>query len=325
MAGLAGLDRQSDRQMGLAGSRGAEEADVGVLVHPAELGQVHEQRSLRCRLGFEVEVLDRLVGREGCVADPVARAGGIAGEDLGFEFVDPHFPGKDGAVEYALGMLLGFALVGLVFFGTWRYVIHRLEPECAGRWRVYPTYILVAAVLVMMARLASFLPGFVLGTVAEYEPSRKLSTRTAGIRVLSTYGILALIGLVAWVAWIPVTEAADHAGASSLILVLDAMLAVTFVVALETVAFGLLPMTFLDGHYLYEWKPKLWAALWGGSLLWLATVIVNPALGDNGHMSGATLIGLTLLFSALMLVAVTTWGYFRVREARLARAATGPS
>ena len=71
-----------------------------------------------------------------------------------YVFVDPHFPGKDGAVEYALGMLLGFALVGLVFFGTWRYVIHRLEPECAGRWRIYPTYILVAAVLVMMARLA---------------------------------------------------------------------------------------------------------------------------------------------------------------------------
>ena len=85
-------------------------------------------------------------------------------------------------------------------------------------------------------------------------------------------------------------------------------------------------MTFLDGHYLYEWKRWLWAAIWGGSLLWLAIVIINPALGKkNGDLSGTTLIGLTLLFSALMLLAVITWGYFRVREARLAKAATGPS
>ena len=55
----------------------------------------------------------------------------------------------------------------------------------------------VAAFLVLMARLAHFIPGVVLGTVAEYEPGKKLSTRTAGIRVATTYGSLMILGLAA--------------------------------------------------------------------------------------------------------------------------------
>jgi hypothetical protein len=43
---------------------------------------VHEQRSLGRGLGGEVEVLERLAGREGGGADPVPGTGGVAGEDL---------------------------------------------------------------------------------------------------------------------------------------------------------------------------------------------------------------------------------------------------
>ena len=85
VAGLAGLDRQRDREVGLAGAGRAEEADVGVLVDPGELGEVQDQRLLGAGLGGEVEVLQRLVGGEGGVADALAGAGGVAGEDLGLE------------------------------------------------------------------------------------------------------------------------------------------------------------------------------------------------------------------------------------------------
>lgn len=85
MAGLAGLDRQRDRQMGLPGPWGPEEADVHVLGGPGELGEVQDQRLLGGGLGGEVEVLQRLVRGERGVADAVARAGGVAGEDLGFQ------------------------------------------------------------------------------------------------------------------------------------------------------------------------------------------------------------------------------------------------
>jgi hypothetical protein len=217
-------------------------------------------------------------------------------------------------------MVLGFAVVSTVFFTTWRLVLHRLEPDGEGEWRIFPPYIVLAAFLVVMARLAHFIPGVVLGTVAEYEPARRLSTRTAGIRVLTTYGVLIVLGLAAWFAWVPVEHAAAEEGASSLTLVLDSALAITFVSALESVAFGLLPMSFLDGADLFRWRKGLWAALWGGALLWFSVVILQPALSTySHHAEHANIVWFVLLFSSLMLAALATWGFFRVRELREAR------
>jgi hypothetical protein len=56
-----------------------------VLLNPGQLRQVGDERALGCWLGGPVEVLERLARREGGVADPLSGAGGVAGEDLGFE------------------------------------------------------------------------------------------------------------------------------------------------------------------------------------------------------------------------------------------------
>jgi hypothetical protein len=242
-----------------------------------------------------------------------------------FSFIEPGFPTEEGALQYLIGMVLGFSLVSFVFFFTWRLVLRRLEPEGTGEWKLYPPFILLAAFLVVMARLAHFIPGVVLGTVAEYEPAKKLSVRTAGIRVATTYAVLMVLGLAAWFAWIPVEHAAAKEGASSLILILDSALAITFVSGLESVAFGLLPLTFLDGEDLFTWHKGLWAALWGAAVVWFSIVIVHPALSTYGHLSGTGAVWFVLLFSSLMIIALTTWAYFRIRDARLARAAEGGS
>ena len=218
-------------------------------------------------------------------------------------------------------MVLGFGVVSFVFFATWRLVIRRLEPEGTGEWRLFRPFIVLAAFLVVMARLAHFLPGVVLGTVAEYEPSKKLSVRTAGIRVAITYGALMVLGLAAWFAWIPVEHAASKEGASNLTLILDSALAITFVSSLESVAFGLIPMKFLDGNDLFTWRKGLWVGMWGAALLWFSIVILNPALSTYGQVSGSGAIWFVLLFSTLMVLALTTWAFFRIRDARLARAA----
>jgi hypothetical protein len=245
---------------------------------------------------------------------------GVVASAALFSFIEPGFPTEPGAPEYLLGMVLGFALVSTVFFSTWRLVLHRLEPDGKGKWEIYPPFILLAAFLVVMARLAHFIPGVILGTVAEYEPAKKLSTRTAGIRVATTYGVLILLGLVAWFAWIPVEHSASHEGASSLTLILDSALAITFVSALESVAFGLLPMTFLDGNDLFRWSKAIWAAMWGAAVLWFSVVILHPALSTYGHeINSGRAVWLALLFSTLMVIAVSTWGFFRVRDARLER------
>ena len=250
---------------------------------------------------------------------------GVIASAVLFSFIEPGFPHEDGAVQYLIGMILGFGVVSFVFFATWRLVIRRLEPEGTGEWKIFPPFILLAAFLVVMARLAHFLPGVVLGTVAEYVPSKKLSTRTAGIRVAITYAALMVLGLAAWFAWIPVEHAASEEGASNLTLILDSALAITFVSSLESVAFGLIPMRFLDGNELFEWRKGLWAGMWGAALLWFSIVILNPALSTYGHVSGSGRIWFVLLFSSLMVISLSTWGFFRVRDARLARETAGSS
>jgi hypothetical protein len=249
-------------------------------------------------------------------------AGGVLLSTALFSFVEPGFPSESGALEYAIGMLIGFAVVSTLFFSGWRYVLHRLEPEATGHWVIYPPYILLAAVLVVFARLAHFLPGVVLGTIAEYEPAKPLSKRTAGIRVAVTYGLLIVLGMVAWFAWIPVEHAASHEGASSITLILDSALAIIFISALESVAFGLIPMTFLDGNDLYRWNKPIWATLWGAALLWFSIVILHPALSTYHALEGSRAVWFALLFSSLMAASLATWAFFRIREARMARAST---
>jgi hypothetical protein len=246
-------------------------------------------------------------------------AGVVASAGL-FSFIEPGFPTEQGALQYLIGMVIGFWLVSTVFFSTWRLVLHRLEPESKGHWRLYAPFIVLAAFLVVMARLAHFIPGVVLGTVAEYEPAKKLSTRTAGIRVATTYGVLMVLGLAAWFAWIPVEHAASKEGASSLTLILDSALAITFVSSLESVAFGLIPMKFLDGNDLFTWHKGLWAAMWGAALVWFSVVILHPALSTYGQLTGTGAVWFVLLFSTLMVIALSTWAYFKLRDARLARA-----
>jgi hypothetical protein len=82
---LAGLERERDREVRLAGAGWAEEADVGALFDPGELCQVQHERLLGRGLGGPVEVVERLQGGEGGVTDAHAGAGGVAGEDLCFE------------------------------------------------------------------------------------------------------------------------------------------------------------------------------------------------------------------------------------------------
>jgi hypothetical protein len=85
VAALAGFEGECDRQVSLAGARRTEEADVGVLLDPGQLGQVQHERALGVGLRRPVEVLECLQRGEAGVADAHPGAGGVAGEDLRLE------------------------------------------------------------------------------------------------------------------------------------------------------------------------------------------------------------------------------------------------
>jgi FtsH-binding integral membrane protein len=59
--------------------------------------------------------------------------------------------------------------------------------------------------------------------------------------------------------------------------------------------------------------------MWGAALLWFSVVILHPALSTYGQLTGKGAVWFVLLFSTLMVIALSTWGYFRLRDARLER------
>jgi hypothetical protein len=70
---------------------------------------------------------------------------------------------------------------------------------------------------------------------------------------------------------------------------------------------------FLDGEYLYRWRRSVWFALWAIGILWLAVVVVNPALSHHGdEPASIAWLGGLLAFQAL--VALSLWGFFVARR-----------
>jgi hypothetical protein len=99
---------------------------------------------------------------------------------------------------------------------------------------------------------------------------------------------------------------------------------VTFVVAgIETLAVGLLPMRFLPGHPLYQWKRGAWFAVFALSVMGYLLILVDPA---NGYLSDDSrtpmLIGVIFLVT-FGVVSLGTWAYFRYRPARPSGDASG--
>jgi len=80
----------------------------------------------------------------------------------------------------------------------------------------------------------------------DYEPRRPLPLEHRAARIALTYTLLLVISLSAWFASIPLAHAAEEAGASTAVLVLDAALGALGLAGIQTIAFGLVPLMFLS-------------------------------------------------------------------------------
>ena len=88
VAGLAGPDRQADGEVGLAGAGRAEEHDVVLGGDEVQGAQVGDQVAFEAAGVVEVELLQRLAGREPGGADAALTAVGLPGGDLALQAGD---------------------------------------------------------------------------------------------------------------------------------------------------------------------------------------------------------------------------------------------
>jgi hypothetical protein len=97
-------------------------------------------------------------------------------------------------------------------------------------------------------------------------------------------------------------------------LVLDALLATTWVCGIQSVLFSLVPMRFLDGERVMAWSRVGWAVIYGLGMFVFVQGIMHPQSNRYGGDPDANLRSMLLLFIFFTVVAVAFWLYFRIRK-----------
>jgi hypothetical protein len=130
--------------------------------------------------------------------------------------------------------------------------------------------------------------------------------------------LLLAMALVAWFLRIPF-QPEPGVPPSPLVSAVNAVLVSLFVVGIEGVVFGLLPLAFLPGETLWHWSRWRWAVLWAVGVVLFAHVIVHPVTDYRPDPRPASLITVVITVSVYGAIALGTWAFFRWRADRAAR------
>ncbi len=229
-----------------------------------------------------------------------------------YAFLSPGFGFDRSSLALVLGLSIGLALVSVGFAIPTLFHVHGRYGEWA-KLRILPGTAVVALVCVVLSRLVHFQPGYLYGLIAGLAFRRRLDNDTAGRLTAFSAVLLLGVSLGAWLARAPVSAAAAQPDAGFWLLTLEACLAVVFVLGLESLVLGLLPMRFVEGSRLEQWNRPIWAVLFGLGLLSFVHVLLTPTSGyvaDTSRLSSFLVVGLFVLFGV---VSITFWAYFRLR------------
>lgn len=222
----------------------------------------------------------------------------------------------------SLATFLGFAVALVVILGAFELpglVEHRRVTGEMGRLRVLPWALFLAALFVLISRLAALQPGYlwglVLGVVFLRPAGRAVEGREAAAGALWTLAIV----VPAWLAlgWVRTSAGAD---ASFLSLMVETALAAIVVSGLEAVAIGLMPFRFMPGVAVYRWNRLAWALLCGASLFGFIHILIGPTSGYISDLVAPAWLAALGIFAAFGVFTVVFWGWFRFRPSPMSEA-----
>ncbi|MGA4539988.1 FGLLP motif-containing membrane protein [Uniformispora flossi] len=225
--------------------------------------------------------------------------------------VDPDsgFNAKTGIL--LLGFLIAAPIVIIAYAWPGEQVAKRAS-QVPGALKTIPPALILAFFCTLLSRLSDFVPGYVFGLVLGYVAlrERQLSRSQEGRGVL--FGAIAVL-VVSGAAWAGLEFLHDKAterNANTGLLIADTVLGTIFIMGLETVIFGLVPLRFLDGAKLRKWNLWVWLGTYALAIALFVHVLVlnsGTAGSDNDTSTTAALV----LFAGFGGVAVLFWAYFR--------------
>lgn len=226
-------------------------------------------------------------------------------------FVDP-----DSGFNTRSGiLLLGFLVaVPLVLFAyAWpNERVARRASDVPAALRTVPAALGVAIFCTVLSRISEFVPGYVFGLVLGYVAlrERRLTRAQEGKGVLLGALAALLVSVAAWVGLEFVHDKALDPGANVGLTIADSVLGTTFILGVETVIFGLVPLSMLDGSKLRRWNTWIWAGTYALAIVLFVHVLLlnSDAAGSDNDTSVTAAV---IVFAVFGVVSLGFWAYFK--------------
>ncbi|HLI57212.1 MAG TPA: FGLLP motif-containing membrane protein [Actinomycetota bacterium] len=229
-----------------------------------------------------------------------------------FALITPDFGFNRSTLALVLGLAIAVAVVTVGFaVPTFIYFLNKYKDR--GQILVMPGSVIVALACVGVSRLLHFEPGYLYGLLAIFVFHHETDEKTDGKLAAASALVVIALAIIAWVARVPLTGL-DEKNPSFIALVLEAALGGAFVIGVESVLVGLLPMRFLDGSRIKGWNTWVWLGLFLLGIFVAVQILIQPGTGYVGHTSVAGRYTVLSLYLAFCAISGGFWAYFRYRK-----------
>ncbi len=230
-----------------------------------------------------------------------------------YAFLDPTFGISLVSLATVAGLTLGLFVVLLAYGLPLFLVAQRRRIVLSAR--ALPATIFVAALCVIVSRVADFQPGYLYGLIIGFFFAHTVDRREEGRAEAIASAVSLLTAFAAWIA-LAFLRAGNGPGDELVGALLGAAMVTVVVAGLENAVFAMLPLRFLPGSAVFDWNRRVWIVLLGLGVFGFAHVLLNPTAGylaDNTRTSFLTMVALLLGFG---LASVLFWAWFRFRPKR---------
>jgi hypothetical protein len=228
-------------------------------------------------------------------------------------FLDPDFGLDKASVTFVIGVLASSLVGSTVGWLAGRGYRQARKLPTPVTLDAVPSGLLVAAVAVLISRLVKFEPGYLYGLVGGLAFVAGLEGRDEGRSQFTVIMTRLAVAIGAWLAFVPVSVAANKPGAGTGTLVLDAILATAFIGGVEGTLFGLVPIRLLPGHEVSRWSWIAWGVTASIAAFLFVDVLLRPESGYLGKSSTASAVVVYALFALFGLLSVAFYLWFRLR------------
>jgi len=235
----------------------------------------------------------------------------IAAAALISSFLSPNLGLSEESLATYVGFLVALVVV-LVSFEVPAILEHRRVTGEVGRLRVLPWALIVAALFVLVSRLAALQPGYLWGVVLGVVFMRTDTSADEGREQAAGAAWTLIVAVVAWLA-LGSVRASGGSDSTFVNVATQTALAAIVVSALEAVAFGMMPFRFMPGVAIYRWNRLIWALLFGASLFAFFHILIGPTSGYLSELSAPAWLAALGVFAAFGAFTILFWAWFRFR------------